>query len=523
MTLAKKIEECGASIINTGIGWHEARIPTIATMVPRGGFSWVTKRLKGEVNIPLCTTNRINMPEVAEDILASGHSDMVSMARPFLADPYFVRKAKEGQSHMINTCIGCNQACLDHVFVGKRASCLVNPMAGYETSLKLAPISPDKKQKIAVVGAGPAGLAFAVSAAERGHDIEIFEKSSKIGGQFNLAKIIPGKEEFYETLRYYKNQLQAYNVKVNLNKEVNADDLLSKGYQSIVLATGVTPRDINLPNTSTKVNVMSYYDLLTKNEEKVKVGKSIAIVGAGGIGFDVADYLMHMADQKEVDESIEVPLDKKVDKESVEAFLQDWNIDSSSAQLASHDLNKNQHFNQRKIYLLQRKKGKLGKTLGKTTGWIHRTNIKKKGVTELSGCQYLGVSDEGFKIKTGDQEQILPVDTVVICAGQEPLRELLLPLSGNVVLDGHKFSYASFTYKYFYTENERDNKPNIFMIGGALEAGELDAKRAIDQGTRLAAVIENAKTGDVFNQPTTKGMVMDTLDAMLNMKKKVFG
>lgn len=399
-------------------------------MVPRGGFTWVTKRLKGEVTIPLCTTNRINMPEVAEDVLANDHADMVSMARPFLADPYFVQKAKQGRSDMINTCIGCNQACLDHVFQGKRASCLVNPLAGYETSLKLDPVTSQQKQSIAVVGAGPAGLAFAASAAERGHDVEIFDKASKIGGQFNLAKIIPGKEEFYETLRYYKNQLRAHGVKVNLNKEMNADDLLSGGYQSIVLATGVTPREITLPNFSDTINVMSYYDLLTKNGVKAKVGKSIAIIGAGGIGFDVADYLMHMADQKEIDESIEVPLDKKVDEKSVQAFLQDWNIDSSAAQLSSLDTTSGQKFNERQIYLLQRKKGKLGKTLGKTTGWIHRTNIKKKGVQELSGCQYLDVSDEGLKIKIGDKEQILPVDTVVICAGQEPLRDLLQPLAG---------------------------------------------------------------------------------------------
>ena len=410
VTLAKKIEESGSSIINTGIGWHEARIPTIATMVPRGAFSWVTKKLKGEVNIPLCTTNRINTPQVAESILANGDADMVSMARPFLADPHFVLKAMNGKSDLINTCIGCNQACLDHIFVGRRASCLVNPMACYESSLKLSPVPSEQKQRVAVVGAGPAGLAASVSAASRGHVVDLFDKSSVIGGQFNLAKMIPGKEEFQETLRYFENKIRETGVNLFLEKDVTADLLLKGGYQSVIIATGVTPRDIKLKNSSKlmdghhAVNVVSYYDVLTG---KAAVGKDIAIIGAGGIGFDIAEFVLH---QKVGIKTEFNALKSEVDQEAVKSFLQGWGIDENVASggLQSKTDGKVSEV-QRKVYLMQRKKGKLGSSLGKTTGWIHRTSLKMHGVTELSGCDYQEVTDDGLVIMRDGKKETLKV------------------------------------------------------------------------------------------------------------------
>ena len=364
--LAQKIEQAGATIINTGIGWHEARIPTIATMVPRGAFTWVTQKMKGSVNIPLCTTNRINAPETIEDVIAQGRADMVSMARPFLADPDFVLKAMHGQADEINTCIGCNQACLDHVFQTKTASCLVNPRACHETSLVVKPLSATAgavKQRVAVIGAGPAGLSCAVTAAERGHEVTLYEKDTEIGGQFNMAKRVPGKEEFHETLRYFGNMLKKHKVDVRLGTEATVD-ALSGNYDSIVIATGVTPRDPQIPNNSNgKVSMVSYIDVLKGN---AKVGEKVAVVGAGGIGFDVADFLTHPhnPDIKHGPHGENVPL---LDDVAINEFLQDWNIDnqiSGPGGVLSAAAGAQKAPIARKVYLLQRKKGKLGAGLG---------------------------------------------------------------------------------------------------------------------------------------------------------------
>ncbi len=440
--LAKRLEAAGATIINTGIGWHEARVPTIATMVPRGGFSWVTKRMMGEVNIPLITTNRINTPEVAEKILADGHADMISMARPFLADSQFVKKARENRADEINTCIGCNQACLDHVFKRKTASCLVNPRACHETELNYS--ATNNRKKIGVVGAGPAGLAFATVAAERGHEVHLYDGASEIGGQFNMAKQIPGKEEFYETLRYYNKQIELHGVHVHLNQYVDEIFLLEKGFDDIIIATGVIPRQIQIPGIE-HPKVLSYVDVL---KNKKTVGKSVAIIGAGGIGFDVAEYLSHEGESPSV---------------NLKLFLKEWGIDDkyqTGGALTTPEI----HPSPREIYLLQRSKGKLGTRLGKTTGWIHRASLKKKKVNMLGSVKYDKIDDEGLHITIGKKEKdILRVDNVIICAGQEPKRDLLDALRGKGVA--------------------------VHLIGGAEEARELDAKRAIDQGTRLAAEI----------------------------------
>lgn len=475
--LAQRIEAAGATIINTGIGWHEARIPTIATMVPRGAFTWVTKKLKGSVGIPLCTTNRINSPDVAESVLADGAADIISMARPFLADPEFVIKAAQGRADEINTCIGCNQACLDHVFVSKRASCLVNPRACYENDLKITPVATSKKAKVAIVGAGPAGLAAATTAAMRGHDVTLYDKDTEIGGQFNMAKLVPGKEEFYETLRYFRKQIALTGVKLELGKEVGVNDLV--GFDRVVVATGVLPRNVSIPKTSdSQVSVLSYIDVLKHN---AKVGSRVAIVGAGGIGFDVSDFLTHVHDAnhphlKRKEDGCLAPV---VDQEAVDAFLKDWGVDKT---ITKGGLSQNPPSSPtaRKIYLMQRKKGKLGAGLGKTTGWIHRTTMKMRDVEELSGCKYVEINKEGLVIeqeaKDGKKtKRTLPVDTVILCAGQESLATLYEPL--------------------------KEKGIPVFKIGGSQAAGELDAKRAIDQGTRLAAVIEDAKTGDVFEAP----------------------
>lgn len=470
--LAHDIKAAGASIINTGIGWHEARVPTIATMVPRGAFSWVTGKLKQQLpDLPLCTTNRINAPDTAEDIIASGSADMVSMARPLLADPYFVAKAAQGRAEQINTCIGCNQACLDHIFVKKRASCLVNPRAGHEHELVISPAKVDERMAVAVVGAGPAGLACALTAAQRGHHVTLFDKEDRIGGQFNLAKQIPGKEEFHETLRYFEKMLAEYKVDVRLGCEVHADYLISEDYGAVVLATGVVPRHIGLSVKTDKVKVFSYYDLL-KNH--FPVGSSVAVIGAGGIGFDVADYITHGGSHHGSAQPVPASSPKPtVDKEAVQAFLNDWGIDQ---EVRAGGLKKPEKVAApRKVYLLQRKPGRLGSTLGKTTGWIHRATLKKRQVEEISGCKYIEVNDDGLVIERAGQRTTLPVDTVILCAGQEPLRTLEKPLV--------------------------EAKKKVFLIGGSLLASELDAKRAIDQGTRLAAVIEKARSGDVFNAP----------------------
>lgn len=429
--LAKDIEQAGVSIINTGIGWHEARIPTIATMVPRAGFAWVTEKVKQHVSVPLVTTNRINDPQVAERIIASGQADMVSMARPFLADPDLVKKARLGQEQAINTCIACNQACLDHVFKAQRATCLVNPKACYETEYVTTPTTAPKN--IAVVGAGMAGLSCATTLAERGHKVTLFEKADKIGGQFNYAAEIPGKEEFVHTMAYFQYLIKEHGVNLKLNYQVNQDEL--NNYDEVVIATGVSPRVPKLPGIDHN-KVIIYNELLSGQKQ---AGQKVAIIGAGGIGFDVAEYL-----------SVENP-DKP---QTVEEFCHEWGIDQSIEQpggiTQAHD-----EPPYRTLYLMQRKTTKPGKGLGKTTGWIHRLSIRKKGVKPLTGVQYIKIDDAGLHIERDGQPEILDVDHVVICAGQISNRGL-------------------------YQE-----KDNFHIIGGADVAAELDAKRAIKQGTLL--------------------------------------
>ena len=441
--LAKAIEQAGATIINTGIGWHEARIPTIATKVPRGAFSKVTAKLRGAVQIPLITTNRINTPEIAEQILAEGDADMVSMARPFLADPEFVNKAAAGRADEINTCIGCNQACLDHTFGGKLTTCLVNPRACYETELNY--LSVKQIKKIAVVGAGPAGLAAATVAAERGHQVTLFDSASEIGGQFNIAKRVPGKEEFFETLRYFKRKLQTTHVEVCLNTRVDAAQLAAGGYDEIILATGIAPRTPAIPGID-NAKVLSYLDVIL---ERKPVGKRVAVIGAGGIGFDVSEFLVHAG--------VSTSLDR-------EAFWKEWGIDTQlQARGGVAGIKPAPHAPAREVFLLQRKASKVGDGLGKTTGWIHRTGLKNKRVQMLNSVEYLKIDDQGLHIRIGadGEPQVLAVDNIVICAGQDPLREL----QDGLVAAGQ----------------------NVHLIGGADVAAELDAKRAINQGSRLAA------------------------------------
>ena len=441
--LAKAVEAAGATIINTGIGWHEARIPTIAAMVPRAAFTWVTARLKGAVDIPLVTSNRINTPEMAEAVLAGGDADMVSMARPFLADPEFVLKAEEQRADEINTCIACNQACLDHIFLGKIATCLVNPRACNESELVYLPA--ETRKKIAVVGAGPAGLSFATVAAERGHDVVLYEKKETIGGQLNMAVEVPGKEEFHETLRYFTRLLEKTGVSLKLGTEATAEGLKQEGFDLVVLATGVLPRIPEIDGIA-HPKVLTYIQVLA---EKVPVGKRVAVVGAGGIGFDVADFLTHAGPETSTD---------------TDAFLEEWGIDMKYR--APGGLSADGPRIQpaaREVYLLQRKKSKLGKDLGKTTGWIHRINLKKRQVVMINGITYKQIDDDGLHIEVKGNEQVLDVDHVVICTGREPLREI----QANLV----------------------ELEMPVHLIGGADVAAELDAKRAIDQGARLAAEI----------------------------------
>lgn len=437
--LAKAIEAAGATIINTGIGWHEARIPTIATKVPRAAYAWVTQKLKGHVNIPLVATNRINTPDVAEQLLADNFCDMVSMARPLLADPLFMRKAEQGKADEINTCIGCNQACLDHTFGGKITSCLVNPRACHETELVNTPL--EKVKRIAVVGAGPAGLSFATTAAGRGHDVTLFDAAAEIGGQFNIAKQVPGKEEFYETLRFFAKQIQLTGVKLRLNTQVAADEL--SAFDEVVLATGITPRVPEIAGV-THPKVLSYLDVL---RDKKAVGKRVAIIGAGGIGFDVAEYLSHSGTSPSLDP-------KK--------FFAEWGVDTSY-QTVGGLTEAHIETPEREIFLLQRKASKVGDGLGKTTGWIHRTGLKNRGVHMLAGVTYDKIDDAGLHVTIDGQQKTLPVDNVILCAGQEPRRDLQAALAA-----------AGKT---------------VHLIGGADVAAELDAKRAINQGTRLAATI----------------------------------
>lgn len=441
VTMGKAIEAAGATIINTGIGWHEARVPTIATSVPRAAFTWVTEKMKSELSIPLVTTNRINAPEVAEEVLANGHADMVSMARPFLADENFVNKAAANKSDEINTCIGCNQACLDHVFKQQRASCLVNPAACYETELTFAQTSQSKS--IAVVGAGPAGLAFSVYAAQRGHKVEIFDRMSEIGGQFNFAKQVPGKEEFYETIRYFNKQIELLNITVHLNSEQSGEQLAKQGFDEVVLATGIKPRDLAIKGIDNPI-VKSYLHVL---RDKAVIGKKVAIIGAGGIGFDVATFLS----------------EEKSLTTDADAWLKAWGIDKSYKNNSALSKEHIEHQPIREIALLQRKTTKVGAGLGKTTGWIHRATLAKNGVKMIKGVSYKAVTDEGLLIEVDGKEQMLNVDNVIICAGQEPNRDLYQQLL--------------------------DADVSTHLIGGADVASELDAKRAIRQAAELAASI----------------------------------
>ncbi|MFI1258476.1 FAD-dependent oxidoreductase [Streptomyces netropsis] len=441
ITLAREIEAAGATIINTGIGWHEARIPTIATSVPRGAYTWVTRKVMGSVSVPLVTSNRINTPELAEQLLAEGCADLVSMARPFLADPDFVAKARQGRAAAINTCIGCNQACLDHTFSGLITSCLVNPRACHETELVLSPTR--RRKHLAVVGAGPAGLAFAVSAAERGHTVTLFDAADEIGGQLNIARRIPGKEEFGETLRYFRTQIELHGVDVRLNTPVTAADLAEGTYDEIVVATGVTPRTPEIPGAR-HPSVLSYLDVLRDGAE---AGERVAVIGAGGIGFDVAEYLTDGGEGASLDAT---------------TYFRQWGVDTdyrTPGGLRAADRPKPP----RTVHLLQRKTTKVGAGLGKTTGWIHRTELKHRGVTMVAGARYDRIDDEGLHITVDGVPTVLAVDTVVLCTGQEPRREL-------------------------YEELRAAGRP-VHLIGGADVAAELDAKRAIRQGTELAAAI----------------------------------
>lgn len=439
--LGKRIETAGATLINTGIGWHEARVPTIATSVPRAAFTRVTQQMKAVLSIPLITTNRINTPEVAEDVLADGHADMVSMARPFLADPEFVSKAEQNRADEINTCIGCNQACLDHTFQMKLTSCLVNPRACHETEVDVQPT--EQRKTVAVIGAGPAGLSASTIAAERGHSVTLFDSASEIGGQFNYAKRIPGKEEFYETLRYFKRRIEVTGVELKLNTRVEADDL--QNFDEVILATGITPRIPEIDGID-HPKVISYIEAITGAKP---IGSKVAVMGAGGIGFDVSELVTQKGESASL---------------NIDEFMAEWGVDLTAKHRGGVEgVTAHKPETARDVWLLQRKTSKPGAGLGKTTGWIHRAALQKRDVKMLSGCDYQKIDDAGLHMTVNGEEQLLPVDTVIICAGQTPCREL--------------------------EEGLKALGKQPHLIGGADVAAELDAKRAIDQGLRLAVTL----------------------------------
>ncbi len=440
VAVARALEQAGVNIINTGIGWHEARVPTIVTSVPRAAFRSLAGRLRKEISIPVAASNRINMPGEAEDILASGEADLVSMARPFLADPEFVNKVATGRVDEINTCIACNQACLDHTFSNKRASCLVNPRAGHETELVYAKTA--QRRRIAVVGAGPAGLSAATVAAARGHRVTLFEASDRIGGQFNFAMRIPGKEEFAETLRYFRRRLEVTGVELVLGKKVTREELLQQGFDDVIVATGIVPRTPRIDGVD-HPKVLSYLDVLQHNKP---VGKRVAVIGAGGIGFDVSEFLLH-------DPHVPLPV-------PLEHWLGEWGVDLN-ARTGGGLVAPTPEQPVREIYLLQRKASKLGATLGKTSGWVHRATLQRKGVKMIGGVEYRKIDDAGLHITVNGEPRVLEVDNVVICAGQESLTELM--------------------------PKEQGSGPRFHLIGGAALAAELDAKRAIREGAELAA------------------------------------
>ncbi|WP_299732750.1 NADPH-dependent 2,4-dienoyl-CoA reductase [uncultured Endozoicomonas sp.] len=437
--LGKEIEKAGATIINTGIGWHEARVPTIATIVPRAAFTWVTARIRKELNVPVVTSNRINMPETAEEVLARGDADMVSMARPLLADADWVNKAADNKSDEINTCIGCNQACLDHVFELKAISCLVNPRACHETELNYLPT--DKPKKLAVVGAGPAGLAFATTAAYRGHKVTLFDAADQIGGQFNIAKKVPGKEEFEETIRYFKRQIELTGVELKLNQRVSAQDLDNSDFDEVIVATGIAPRKLDIEGFD-NAKVLNYLDVF----KGAPVGEKVAVIGAGGIGFDLCELIT----QEGPSTSLDIP-----------AFMKEWGVDMEMENRGGLLPESGHHKTEKEVFLLQRKRSKPGSKLGKTTGWIHRSSLANRGVKMIPSCEYHKIDDQGLHLSIAGAPELLEVDTVVICAGQEPMREL----ADNI------------------------QSKTVHLIGGADVAAELDAKRAINQGCRLAAEI----------------------------------
>ena len=447
LLLARELEKAGVTILNTGIGWHEAKIPTIATQVPRGAFTWATRKIKEVVSIPVAASNRLNMPDDAERVLQNGDADMIAMARPFLADPDWVLKTKEGRVNEINTCIGCNQACLDHTFGGKRCSCLVNPQACHETELIF--VKTTAKKKVAVVGAGPAGMSFSLTAAQRGHAVTLFDEAKEIGGQFNIAKQVPGKEEFHETIRYFSTMLNKEGVNLQLGKRVSADDL--KDFDEVVLATGIIPNVPSLPGVD-HPKVMGYLDVLKHGKA---VGQRVAIVGGGGIGVDTAEFLTHHENEHGVAQSPST---------SIEDFCEFWGIDrDQKARGGIAGVKANPEKASRQITILQRKPKKIAGP-GKTTGWIHRAALEAKGVRLLSGVEYIGVEDAGLRIRTPDgAEHLLEVDNVIVCAGQHPNREL--------------------------EESVRALGKTVHIIGGAFKAAELDAKEAINQGARLAATV----------------------------------